>query len=199
MTETIDLFTNNGLRKYLTPDERRDFIKAAKAHRDTKARTFCLTLAYTGCRISEALELNYKRVDLDAGQLVFRSLKKRDGKVHHRAVPVPPEHLDALNLVHDVSAIKRRGRKTTERLWPFARMTGWRRVSEVMEAADISGAHASPKGLRHAFGVHALVKDIPLPLLQRWMGHANLETTSIYLQVIGNEERGFASRLWEDV
>jgi hypothetical protein len=29
------------------------------------------------------------------------------------------------------------------------------------------------------------------------MGHADLETTAIYLQVIGNEESSFAARLWE--
>jgi site-specific recombinase XerD len=30
------------------------------------------------------------------------------------------------------------------------------------------------------------------------MGHADLETTAIYLQVIGNEEKSFAGRMWED-
>ena len=64
MAEKLDLFTGDGQRKYLTPDERRDFIAAAKVHPDTSARTFCLTLAYTGCRISEALQLDYQRIDL---------------------------------------------------------------------------------------------------------------------------------------
>ncbi len=44
----------------------------------------------------------------------------------------------------------------------------------------------------------ALMKEIPLPLLQRWMGHADLETTAIYLQVNGNEEKSFAGRMWEE-
>lgn len=199
MTEKIDLFTADGQRKYLTPDERASFIAAAKTHPDRAARTFCLTLAHTGCRISEALALDYRRVDLTAGQLVFRTLKKRDGRTHYRAVPVPPDHLDGLELVHGVRAMKRRGRKLDERLWPWARNTGWRRVRDVLAIAGIEGPHASPKGLRHAYGVHALMKDIPLPLLQRWMGHADLETTAIYLQVVGNEEASFAGRLWEEV
>ena len=29
------------------------------------------------------------------------------------------------------------------------------------------------------------------------MGHAALETTTIYLQVVGNEEASFAGRMWE--
>ena len=163
MTEKLDLFTADGQRKYLTPDERQSFIAAAKSHPDTKGRTFCLTLAHAGCRISEALQLDFRRVDLKAGQLIFRTLKKRDGKAHHRAVPVPPDYLDGLDLVHDVRAVQRRRRKIAEVLWPMSRATGWRRVAEVMAMAGIEGPHASPKGLRHAFGVHALMKEIPLP------------------------------------
>ena len=65
-------------------------------------------------------------------------------------------------------------------------------------AISVEGPMARPHGLRHGFGVQALMKDVPLPLLQRWMGHADLETTAIYLQVIGNEEKSFAGRMWED-
>jgi len=32
-----------------------------------------------------------------------------------------------------------------------------------MEMAGIEGPHATPKGLRHGSGVHALMKDVPLP------------------------------------
>jgi integrase/recombinase XerD len=32
-------------------------------------------------------------------------------------------------------------------------MTGWRAVHAVMENAGLDGPHASPKGLRHGFGV----------------------------------------------
>ena len=197
MPEKLDLFTATGERKYLTQDERKAFVLAASELPERHERTFCLTLVHSGCRISEALALNYQRIDMDAGQVVLRSLKKRDGKDHHRAVPVPPDYLAALDLVHDVRAMKRRPRKRAERLWPIARMTGYRWVVKTMAIAGIEGAMARPHGLRHGFGVHALMKDIPLPLLQRWMGHADLETTAIYLQVIGNEEASFAARLWE--
>ena len=198
MAQNLELFTADGQRKYLTPDQRQSFIAAAKALDDREKRTFCLTLAHSGCRISEALELVYRRVDLNAGQLVFRSLKKRDGRTHHRAVPVPPDYLEALDLVHDVRAVQKQPRKRAKELWPIARMTGYRWVIQTMELAGVEGPMARPHGLRHGFGVQALMKDVPLPLLQRWMGHADLETTAIYLQVIGNEEKSFAGRMWED-
>jgi integrase/recombinase XerD len=65
-----------------------------------------------------------------------------------------------------------------------------------MEAADISGIHACPKGLRHHFGLMAISAGVPLSLLQRWMGHAKVETTMLYLEMMDAEERGFAERMW---
>jgi integrase len=47
-----------------------------------------MTLAYAGCRLSEALTLTVDRVDLAAGVLVIETLKKRRTGIY-RAVPVP--------------------------------------------------------------------------------------------------------------
>ena len=70
------LYDDSGKRKYLTPAERETFLKAAD-EAEREVRTFCHTLAYTGCRISEALQLTADRVDLKGGVIVFESLKKR--------------------------------------------------------------------------------------------------------------------------
>jgi integrase len=81
--------------------------------------------------------------------------------------------------------------------WPDqSRTTAWRRVKEVMEAANISGTPAMPKGLRHGFGVNAFQSLVPPHLVQRWLGHASLRTTGIYGDMIGPEERAFAERMW---
>jgi site-specific recombinase XerD len=50
--------------------------------------------------------------------------------------------------------------------------------------------------LRHAFGINAVRVGIPLNLIQRWMGHASMKTTAIYLDAIGDEEREIARRMW---
>ena len=68
------LYDANGRRKYLTKDERAAFLKAAE-RASREVRTFCGMLAYTGCRISEALQLTADRVDLAQGVIVFESLK----------------------------------------------------------------------------------------------------------------------------
>jgi integrase/recombinase XerD len=191
----MQLHTGDGLRKYLTAGERDAFLRAAE-QADRPVRTLCMTLAYAGCRLSEALALTADRVDLAAGVLVFESLKKRRQGIF-RSVPVPPALLDALDMVHGVREVQgRRGKGRGVRLWPGSRMTGWRAVHAVMLAARLDGAAASPKGLRHGFGVAAVTAGIPLNLVQKWLGHAQLSTTAVYANAVGAEEKDIARRMW---
>jgi integrase/recombinase XerD len=189
------LHTIEGARKYLTAGERSRFLREADLA-DRQIRTLCMTLAYGGCRLSEALALTADRLDLAAGVLVIESLKKRRMGVF-RTVPMPPALLDALDMVHGIRELQtRRGKGQGVRLWPWSRMTGWRAVHAVMEAAGLDGPHASPKGLRHGFGVAAVSAGIPLNLVQKWLGHAQLTTTAIYADAIGAEEQDIARRMW---
>jgi len=133
-----------------------------------------MTLTYAGCRLSEALALTVDRVDLAAGVLTFESLKKRRDGVF-RSVPVPPTLLEALDMVHGIREQQSsKGRGGGVEFWPWSRMTGWRAVHDVMVASRLEGPHASPKGLRHGFGVAAVSAGIPLNLVQKWLGHAQL-------------------------
>ena len=184
----MQLYDGTGQRKYLTPAERQEFLRAAE-NAPRAVRTFCETLAHSGCRISEALALTAARVDVGAGVLVFESLKKRRRGIY-RAVPVPPDFLITLEAVHDLGGLG------DARLWDWSRTTGWRRVREVMDAAAIRGLCATPKGVRHGFGIKAVASEVPLNMTQKWLGHARLATTAIYTDAIGAEERKIAERMW---
>lgn len=183
------LYDTQGHRLYLTSLEREAFQKVAE-QAPREVRTYCHTLLYTGCRPSEALVLRADHVDFQAQAITFESKKKRRPGVY-RAVPVPASLLDALDLVHGL-----RDRTTRARLWTWSRKTAYTRVIEVMDKAGITGPQASPKGLRHGFGVACVEKQIPLTLVQRWLGHAQLSTTAIYAAAVGAEERSIAARLW---
>ncbi|MBP9838378.1 MAG: site-specific integrase [Proteobacteria bacterium] len=189
-----ELFTSDGERKYLTASERQAFLlQAEKGSREL--RTFCAVLVHTGCRISEALALAPEHVDISSGVIVFESLKKRRKGVF-RAVPIPPSLIDALDLVHNIRKKKNSNLKSKP-IWSWSRISAWRYVKEVMDQAGIGeGAWATPKGLRHGFGVEAVSKGIPLNMLQKWLGHAQLSTTAIYANAVGEEEKNIASRMW---
>jgi integrase len=193
--EQFQLYDPEGRRKYMTAPERNAFLSAAETT-PREVRTFCLVLAYTGCRISEALALTADRVDLASHTIVFETLKKRRNGVY-RAVPVPPALTDALNLAHairEAQSSKTGGRD--QLLWPFSRTSAWRYVQEVLSRAKIKGPHATPKGFRHGFGVQAVAAGIPLNLVQKWLGHAQLSTTAIYADAVGAEEHQIMEKMW---
>ena len=187
------LFAITGARKYFNSSERQRFITAASTHAEPWITTLCLTLVFTGCRISEALALTGDAIAFEEYAIAIRSLKKR-GQVHWRLIPVPEDLLEWLYQVHRLEPLQS-GQGT--RLWSCHRATAYRHIKEVMATASIQGLHACPRGLRHGFGVHAIGSGVPLHLVQRWLGHADIATTSIYTDVIGDEERQQAQQMWE--
>ncbi|WP_163365526.1 tyrosine-type recombinase/integrase, partial [Enterobacter asburiae] len=77
-------------------------------------------------------------------------------------------------------------------LWTMSRTTAWRITKRAMQMAGVSGRAATPRGLRHGFGVGTVRAGISITLIKRWMGHSRLSSTEVYLDVIGLEERRFA-------
>ncbi len=157
-----------GRRKYLSSDERAQFLNAAQ-DLAPPMRALCHVLTFVGCRISEALA----------------TLKRR--RCIFRTVPVPQAIIDMLHALPPSAA---------GRYWTMHRVTAWRAVKATMLRAGIIGPMACPKGLRHGFGIRAAGRSVPTNLIQRWMGHASPITTAIYLDAVGLEERQFASRMW---
>ncbi|MCV6603049.1 MAG: site-specific integrase [Cohaesibacter sp.] len=195
----MSLYNRCGERKYLNSAERERYIAALNIIENPAERTFCELLYWTGCRPSEALGLHAINIDLEENTIIVRSLKKRGDQKgrHFRPIPVPSEFVKRLDDVHNIkSAQARADHGQTSRLWPFGRTKGWRLVKTVMDAAGLTGVKSSARGLRHALGVHAAVNRIPQTRLQSWLGHASLETTSIYIDASGPEDRAIARRMW---
>ena len=158
---TPALFDQRGNRKYLIARERLAFVYAAS--NETEAiSTFCLTLAFTGARISEVLALTHNRIDVADEVIIFETLKQRKRQVF-RAVPVRRTLIPLLTKY----GVGKEGR-----LWPWGRTNGWKVVKAVMRKAGIAQSLCKPKALRHAFAVEAGQKSIPLNIVLRWLGHA---------------------------
>jgi site-specific recombinase XerD len=182
------LFDLSGRRKYLVARERLAFATAA-LRQDRLAAGFCLTLAVIGARISEVLALTPDRIDASNGAIIFETLKRRQCGVF-RAVPVPRR----LQLL-----LAQTNHPPTQRIWPWCRTTAWKVVKSVMRDAKIAEALCQPKALRHAFAIEAGQQGVPLNIIQRWLGHARIETTAIYASALGREERRLAQRAWRSV
>jgi integrase len=158
------------------------------AERDLARRAFMLTIFHTGCRISEALNLLTGRIDRAANAVVLETLKRRK-RGCFRSIPLPKTLTRAL--------LKLAAAKSADaKVWDFSRSTAYRMIKAKMSEAKITGGMAMPKGLRHGLAVACISASIPLPTIKKWLGHARLETTAIYLDLLGEEERALAKRLW---
>ncbi|MEL8055453.1 MAG: site-specific integrase [Pseudomonadota bacterium] len=191
-TPEMRLYSDQNERLYLNEYERAIFLREAlKA--PLHIRAFALTLLFSGCRLSEARFLTQDMVQIDEGKLSIRSLKKR-GRHHIREVPVPEMLITTLNTQFQMQ-------NQRKLIWamsdePVSRIKAYRWIKSVFHKCKLQGPHACPRGLRHGFGVHAICSGVQLHMVQRWMGHASIETTSIYTQASGPEERLIAERMW---
>lgn len=184
----FSLYDKNGQRKYLNEKERAMFYHQLISI-NTHQKLFILLIFWTGVRISEALNLRADNIDLIDGVIIVYSLKKRD-KVTYRHIPIPEDLLKKLKIYL-------KGKKSYELLWSFSRRTASRYIKKVMTKASIHGSKSCARGLRHSFAVHCVFNDIPINIIQKWMGHSSLQTTSIYLNIVGKEERKMAERMWK--
>lgn len=186
------LYSASQERLYVNASERAQLIELAR-QKPAHIKAFALTLIYTGCRLSEARNIRTNDLQLGQGILAIRTLKKR--KAHIREIPIPEELGNALDRMVA-------GMKPDQPLWPngqgepISRLSAYRWMKGLFAEARIMGLHASPKGLRHGFGIHAISCGVPLNLIQKWMGHSDIKTTSIYIDAVGAEEREIARRMW---
>jgi len=180
----LNLHGRNGQRKYLNLTERDAFLRATQIL-PPKRQIFCYVLACTGCRISEALTLGPNNLDAAEGVIIIESLKQRRSGVY-RVIPAPRELIELLLICEENGAF-----------FDFSRTTAWRFIKKVMREAGIAGgSNSMPKALRHSFGITHAQSKTPPHLMKRWFGHAKIETTHIYLDAVGDEEREFAGAIW---
>ena len=187
------LYAPGGERKYVNKAERKAFATGlARLPRDK--RLFVLAFFWTGARVTEVLSITPECCQLQAGILAVTTLKRRRFIV--REIPVPRRFLRELDREFGLRARQTDPRISCVPLWNFHRVTAWRLIKSVMLNAGITGVRASPRGLRHSFGVTAVTKGIPLNVIQKLLGHASITTTTIYTEASGPEERAIVSRFW---
>lgn len=200
--DKISLLDSDGREKYLSAEEVKRFL-ASCGKLPPLSRTYCMTLYFTGARRAEALALRRKDIDLVKRRVSILTLKQKRPKKKNglqiktlpppspswRRVPVPDEYLQIMDLVFDL----RRG-NGDGKMWNVTTRQVTRWVKTAM--ADAGMPHHSPHSLRHTFGVMAAMRGVPLPSIQKWLGHSHSSTTSIYTTAGGAEEDELMERMW---
>ncbi len=183
---------NKGLRYPPDPPTVEEIIAVMRAagHRPegVKLRGLIITLWRAGLRISEALSLAETDLDRETGAVLIR--RGKGGK--RREVRMDRwgwEHLDPwleLRASLPVGALfcVLRGPTSGRPCAPAGIRT------ELRNAAAAAGLRRrlAPHQLRHAHAVEMSREGVPLLVIQRQLGHADLAITSRYLRGIDNTE-----------
>ncbi len=182
--EVLTPKANKYLPEYLTIEEVNDLFSSFKNDTFEEIRDYAiLEMIYScGLRISELIELKLK--DINAQEKVVKIVGKG---FKEREVPIRDEALIALNeylkyvkknmIVVDKNIIflNKHGNKLT-------RQYVWQMIKKRAKKAGIT-KDISPHTLRHSFATHLLSKGCDLKVVQKLLGHENIETTQIYTHV----------------
>jgi integrase/recombinase XerD len=151
-----------------------------KALRD---RALVDLLYATGMRVSEVITLRVSDVDMAKGHVLCVG---RNGVT--RQLPLTARALESLSvylekgreaLVQDRAEtmlfVNQRGR-------PLTRQGLWLIIKSYAEAAGL-GSDITPHTLRHSFAAHRLAGGTKLQKVRELLGHANISTTQVYMDV----------------
>jgi integrase/recombinase XerD len=183
----------------LTPEEVRALLQApsAKAPTGIRNRVLLAVLYRAGLRISEALALERRDIDQVAGTITVRH-----GKGDRRRVV----GLDAGAFTLLDRWLDERRRRDLRARAIFCTLDGHPLQASYVRAllprlAAKAGIEkrVHPHGLRHTCAAELAIEGVPVPLIQQQLGHASLQTTTVYLRHIAPVEliETMRRRTWE--
>lgn len=134
---------------------------------DAKAQMLITTLWRSGIRITEAVSL--RKADLLFPDYLMRVRWLKNRKYLHRMVPLHP-------TLKDILQVYTANLKADDLVFPFTRQRAWQLIQQWLEG--------NPHKLRHSFAVNWLKCGGDIVTLSRILGHSDLKTTMIYLQIV---------------
>jgi len=206
----------------IRPGQVEKLIAVAGNPRD---RAYISTLAKTGIRISEAIQLKVDDIDFERGTLTVVHLKERSKlkcphckqslgkrhifcpgcgnkveqavreKIEQRRQRTIPVDRATLSLIGEYLQWRRRFPYRGPLVFPFGRQRGWQLVERLGRRIGIRGLH--PHSLRHLLATTWVNKGLDVKKLQLLLGHANISTTMGYVDANLEQLRSEYERLWE--
>lgn len=181
------------LPKYLTEDEIKRLIEAAKESKDIRHKRMAvmLELMYAcGLRVSELVSSPENCINYDKRQILVRGKGSKE-----RIVPVAPNALNSVSeYMNYRECFLKAGRRS---IWLFpshasasghiTRDAFYKNIKDTAVLAGIMPSKVSPHVLRHSFATHLLNHDVDLRSLQKMLGHEDISTTEIYTHILSDK------------
>jgi integrase len=185
------------LPSYVTRDQTRAIINAAAT---TTHRLLLETLWQSGGRVTEVLHLRPCDLDPGAPMLHLVNLKqrpRRGGHLPRKAVIVSPDLVAALRALANDGHIARTGyffRSSKSQGQPMSYGHCWRLIRRyaILAGVHVVGSNggvrpATGRDFRHGAAVNQVRQGVPLSEVQQQLGHARIDTTTIYTKLAARE------------
>ena len=162
------------LPPYHSVDQISAILAAVEGRRDNwrkvkvRDRAALYTLAYTGMRRSELLSLTKRQIDFNTRTI--RVIGKGD---HERIIPIAGYFYDIL-YPYCQSV-------TTSVLFPYSHTRLRMMINYYCRLAGVD--HLHPHSFRHFFATQLVNSGVPLHVCQELLGHQDIATTAIYLDL----------------
>lgn len=159
-----------------------------RARVQARDRRIVLILLYAGLRRAEVAGLRWRDVDLDEGTLIVCSENAKGGS--ERLVPLHPRLIDELR---QTPRSERRGAVAGH---PDGRCLSHKTIGKIFEGwLREAGLEISAHRLRHTCATWMLKQGADIRSIQSFLGHEDIRTTQIYLDVIVERQRDAVERL----
>jgi len=161
---------------FLTQEETRRLFSAIKDRRD---KAIFLTAYRHGLRASEIGLLQKTDVDLKRGRLTIHRLKGSLGGVY----PMQPDTIKLLRSYLNSREDESPYLFTSNRGVPIDRRTLWHLMGKYGEVAGLPPEKQKFHALKHSIATHLLDAGADLSFVKDWLGHANIQSTTIYARL----------------
>jgi integrase len=189
------------------PRERRrpSVLSRSEVHRLLQAaypfhnQVYFTTVYSCGLRLQEGLHLEIGDIDSPNGMLhVHRGKGAKD-----RVLPLPEKTLRLLRQYWKTHrhprllfpATGQNHQQASTAAYPMSRTSVQGAFLKARWRAGITKNGISLHSLRHSYATHLLEAGVPLPTIQRYLGHSDLDTTAVYLHLTPQGQREAISHI----
>ena len=192
---SLDFFSDEEVEKIF--HEISEKIDTDTRRSEKHKRYFLLVefLYRTGGRIDEVLTVKPSDVNLATNSIRLKTLKQGKDKktgIQREKYRIIPLHADLRDAYMQYLLDMNISTRSEDLLFPLSRQVIDLYLKKMQ---DKLGFKVHAHKFRHTFAVKAIMDNVPLNVLQQWLGHSSVFTTSIYTQITGMDTSEFMGRV----
>lgn len=148
---------------------------------DIRERAIVEVLLSTGCRVGEIVRLEKQQVDFEKGEAIVLGKGNKERKVffNEKAKFYLQQYLATRHDNNPALFVSKQH--------PYRKLEISAIEIIIRELGQRVGIKIFPHKFRHTFATRAINRGMPIEVLQRLLGHENLDTTTIYAKVNDEE------------